>query len=161
MPILRDPFDPVSVYLAELKSWGPAVPLPNSRFLLQAMVSIRESLTNARERLVSQQGENTYAQAKNIADQLIQVRKDLTRIYRTKEELQKLHTNLVKQANGIETAINEHNKGLLSKLEHDVNTLYKKIQGVPKDEPSLVRLQLAEGNAANQQQVSLVVGLLG
>ena len=149
--------DPVSAYLAELKSWGPAVPLPNSRFLLQAMVSIRESLTNARERLVSQQGENTYAQAKNIADQLIQVQKDLTRIYRTKEELQKLHTNLVKQANGIETIINEHNKGLLSKLEHDVDTLYKKIQGVPKDEPSLVRLQLAEGNAANQQQVSLVV----
>ena len=148
---------PVSAYQAELKSWGSAVPLPNSGFLLQAMVSIREFLTNARERLENQQGENTYAQAKNIADQLIQVRKDLTRIYRAKEELQKLHTNLVKQANAIETAINEHNEGLLSKLEHDVDALYKKIQGVSQDEPSLVRLQLAEGNAANQQQVSLVV----
>ncbi len=149
--------EPVSTYLAELKSWEPALPLPNSGLLLQGMVSIRESLTNARERLENQQGENTYTQAKNIADQLIQVRKDLTRIYRTKEELEKLHTNLVKQANGIETAINEHNEGLLSKIEHDVDTLYKKIQGVPQDEPSLVRLQLAKGNAANQQQVSLVV----
>ena len=149
--------EPVSAYLAELKSWEPALPLPNSGFLLQAMVSIRESLTNARERLENQQGENTYAQAKNIADQLIQVRKDLTRIYRTKEELQKLNADLVKQTNGIETAINEHNEELLSKLEHDVDSLYKKIQGVPQDEPSLVRLQLAEGNAANQQQVSLVV----
>ena len=149
--------EPVSAYLAELKSWELALPLPNRGFLLQAMVSIRESLTNARERLESQQGENTYAQAKNITDQLIQVRKDLTRIYRAKEELQKLHANLVKQTNGIETAINEHNVELLSKLEHDVDALYKKIQGVPQDEPSLIRLQLAEGNAANQQQVSLVV----
>ena len=80
--------EPVSTYLAELKSWEPALPLPNSGLLLQGMVSIRESLTNARERLENQQGENTYTQAKNIADQLIQVRKDLTRIYRTKEELE-------------------------------------------------------------------------
>ena len=149
--------EPISAYLAELKSWELTLPLPNSAFLLQAMVSIRESLANARERLESQQGENTYARAKTIADELIQVRKDLTRIYRTKEELRKLYADLVEQTNGIETAINEHNEGLLSKLEHDVEGLYKKIQGIPQDEPSLVRLQLAEGNAANQQQVSLVV----
>ena len=147
----------IAAYLGELKSWEPTLPRPNSGVLLQAMASIRESLTDARERLENQQGENTYAQAKNIADQLIQVRKDLTRIYRRKEELQNLHANLVKQTNGIETAINEHNEGLLSKLEHDVDALYKKIQGVHQDEPSLVRLQLAEGDAANQQQVRLVV----
>ena len=148
---------PVSDYLVKLKSWETALTLPNSGFLLQAMVSIRESLTEARERLENQQGENTYAQAKNIADQLIQIRKDLIRIHRTKEELQKLLADLIKQTNEIETAINEHNEELLSKLEQDVDALYKKIQGVPQDEPSLVRLQLAEGNAANQQQVSLVV----
>ena len=71
--------------------------------------------------------------------------------------MQNLHRNLVKLANAIETAINEHNEGLLSKLENDVDALYKKIQGVSQDEPSLVRLQLAGGSAANQQQVSLVV----
>ena len=149
--------EPVSSYLAVLKLWKPDLPLPNSAVLHQVMVCIRESLTNARDRLENQQGESTYAKAQNIADQLIQVRNDLTRIYRTKEELQKLHTELVKQANGIETVINEHNEGLLSTLEHDVDALYKKIQGVPQNESSLVRLQLAEGNAANQQQVRLVV----
>ena len=149
--------EPVSAYLSELKSWELGLPLPNSGFPIQAMVSIRESLTNARERLVSQQGENTYAEAKKIADQLIEVRKDLTRIYHTKKELQKLHANLVKQTNRIETAINDHNEGLLSQLEQDVDALYKKIQGIPQDEPSLVRLQLADGTVANQQQISLVM----
>ena len=71
--------------------------------------------------------------------------------------MQKLHSELVKQANLVETAINRHNENLLSKLEYDVDVLYKKIQGIRQDEPTLIRLQLAEGNAANQQQVRLVV----
>ena len=149
--------EPVSSYRGGLTLWEPDLPLPDIGLLLQAMVATRRSLTNARERLENQQGENTYAQAQNTADDLIQVRKDLNRIYRTKEELQKLHAELVKRAKDIETAINEHNGRLLSDLEHDVDGLYKKIQGVPRDEPSLVRLQLAEGNAANQQQIRLVV----
>lgn len=72
-------------------------------------------------------------------------------------ELQNLHTELIKLGNDIETTINAHNQRLLSELEHDVDNLYKKIQGVSQDESPLVRLQLAEGNAANQQQVRLVV----
>ena len=149
--------EPIASYLEALQLWNLDLALPDSGVLLQAMVSIRRSLTDARERLENQQGENTYAHAHNLIDQLIQVRNDLTRINRTKEELQKLHTELVKQANVIEAAINKHNEGLLSKLENDVDGLYKKIQGVPQGEPYLVRLQLAEGNAANQQQVRLVV----
>ena len=148
---------PVTDYLAELESWDHAIPLPDSRDLIQAFDSIRRFLIDARGRLEEQQGENTYAHAYNIANQLIQVRTDLTRIYRSKEELQKLHSELVKQANLIESAINRHNEGLLSELEHDVDVLYKKIQGVRQDEPTLIRLQLAAGSAANQQQVRLVV----
>ena len=98
---------------------------------------------------------------KKIADRLIQVRKDLTRIYRTKKELQKLHENLVKQTNRIETAINDHNEGLLSKLEQDVDALYKKIQGIPQDEPSLVRLQLAKRNRSEPTTSQPCNGLLG
>ncbi len=151
------PSKAVASYLAELKTWEANLPLPENAGLLQEMVSIRRSLTDARKRLEDRQGENTYAYAQNIADRLIQVRNDLARIYRAKEELQTLHTELVKQANVIETAINQHNEGLLSKLENDVDGLYKKIQGISQDEPRLTRLRLAEGNAANQQQVRLVV----
>ena len=149
--------EPVASYLAELKLWNPSLPLPDSEVLLQALVSTRSSLNDEREHLEELQGENTYAHAHNIANQLFQVRNDLKRIYRTKEELQKLHSELVKQANFVETAINKHNESLLSKLEDDVDVLYKKFQGIRQDEPTLIRLQLAEGNAANQQQVRLVM----
>ena len=148
---------PIISYLAELKLWRSDLPLPNSGDLFQAIVSIRTSLTETRDRLEAQQGENTYAHADNILGQLIQVQNDLTQIYRTKEQLRRLHVELVKQAKIIETAINEHNAGLLSELENDVAGLYKKIQRVPEDEPSLIRFQLAEGNLANQQQVRLVI----
>ncbi len=148
---------PVESYLTELKLWNPDFPLPNSGDLFQAIVSMRASLTETRNRLEEQQGENTYAHAHHILGQLIQVRSDLTQIYRTKEELRKLHVELVKQAKIVETAINEHNQILLSKLENDVDGLYKKIQGIPGDEPPMIRFQLAEETAANQQRVSLVI----
>ncbi len=148
----------VSSYLSALTSWASDHhALPDSGFLLQEMGATRISLTNARERLAAQQGEHTYTQAQNTADQLIQIRTDLNRIFRVKGELQKLLAELVKQTNATEKAINTHIDSLLSELERDVDQLYKKIQDVPLDEPSLIRLQLAEGNAANQQQIRLVV----
>ena len=148
---------PIVSYLTGLKLWSCDLPLPNSGDLFQAIVSIRASLNETRDRLEEQQGENTYAHGHDVLGQLIQVRSDLNQIYRTNEELQKLHVELVKQAKIVETAINEHNQVLLSKLENDVDGLYRKIQGVPGDEPPLIRFQLAEGTAANQQQVRLAI----
>ena len=121
------------------------------------MLSARQSLNDARHRLEDQQGENTYANAHKIVTQLIQVRKDLTRIYATKEELRELHGELVNQTNIIEATINGRNERLLAQLESDVDFLYKKIQGLPLSGPSLLRLQLAKGSAANQQQVRLAL----
>ena len=144
-------------YLEELRTWHHGLPLPNSASLEREVLSTRQSLKDARHQLENQQGENTYANAHKIVTQLIQVRKDLTRIYVTKEELRKLHGELVNQANTIEATINERNERLLSQLATDVDSLYKKIQGQSQSGPSLLRLQLAEGSAANQQQVRLVV----
>ena len=153
----EDDVEPLALYIDSIALWEHSMPLPGSDLLLPTMLATRISLANAQERLENQQGGNTYAQAQNTANQLIQVRKDLERINRIKEALQKLHADLANRANEIETAINEHNERLLSELERDVDGLYKKIQGIPANEPSLVRLQLAEGSAANQQQVRLVV----
>ena len=144
-------------YLEELRTWHHNLPLPNSESLEREVLSARQSLNDARQQLEEQQGENTYANAHKIVTQLIQVRKDLIRICRTKEELRKLLGELVNQASTIEATINRRIEGLLSQLESDVDALYKKIQGVSLNGPSLLRLQLAEGSAANQQQVRLVV----
>ena len=77
---MRPMLSPVASYLAGMKLWNHSLPLPDSEVLLQALVSIRSSLNDERERLEELQGENTYAHAHNIANQLIQVRNDLTRI---------------------------------------------------------------------------------
>ena len=79
------------------------------------------------------------------------------RINRTKAEFQKLYTELTNQATTIEKAIVEHTQGLISNLESDVDALYKKLQGAGKEEPPLIRFQLAGDNVSNQQQVRLVI----
>ena len=144
-------------YLADLKLWDFDRQSPNSADLFQALDSIHKSLTDARDRLEDQQGENTYANAHNIACELIQVRNHLNRINRTKRELHILYVELVDRAKSIEKAIVEHTEGLISKLEDDVDDLYKKIQGADEDDPPLIRFQLAGEDTSNQQQVRLVI----
>ena len=149
--------EPVVAYHAALDAWNSGPPLPHSTELFQAMVSIHSLLTEARDRLVMQQGENTYSNAQGIARDLVRIKDDLDRIKRTQAEIQKLYTELEMLAKVIETAIVNHIQQLFSKLESDVDGLYKKIQGIAADEPAIVRLQLADENAANQQQVRLVI----
>ena len=144
-------------YHAKLKLWNTDLPLPSSADLLQTLGSTRILLADARDRLVDQQGENTYANAYKIALELIQVKSHLERINRTKAEFQKLYTELTSQATTIEKAIVEHTQGLISELESDVDALYKKLQGADEDDPPLIRFQLAGQSAANQQQVRLVI----
>ena len=149
--------NPVADYLAALNLWSTGMPSPSSADLLQALGSTLKLLVDARDRLVNQQGENTYARAHNIAGELIQVKSHLDRINRTKAEFQKLYTELTNQATTIEKAIVEHTQGLISNLESDVDALYKKLQGAGKEEPPLIRFQLAGDNVSNQQQVRLVI----
>ena len=153
----EDETKPVVAYQTELEAWDYHLPTPDSTKLLRATGSILGSLTQTRDHIVMQQGENTYANAHQIAIDLTQIKSELNRIKRTKAELQNLHTELVKQTKAIETSIVEHITRLFSKLESDVDNLYKKIQGVDTDEPAIVRLQLADENAANQQQVRLTI----
>ena len=148
---------PVADYSAEINSWNSDLPSPISTDLFQALAPIHNSLTKARDQLLDQQGENTYTNAYNTAQELIQVKNHLDRIYRTKAEYQTLHTQLILQGNSIEKGLVEHTQGLVSKLESDVDSLYKKLQGVDEEEPPLIRFQLPEESAANQQQVRLVI----
>ena len=144
-------------YLENIRVWQRNLSLPNGETLAKAMLPVRQSLSDARRRLEGEQGEGTYANAHNVATRLVQLRNDLARIYRAKDELKKLHGQLVTTTRAIEAAINAYNESLLLQLGNDVDSLYKKIQGVSSNEPSLLGLQLAEGSAANQRQVRLVV----
>ena len=78
--------------------------------------------------LEEKEGDSTYAGALRTITELVQVREDVLRIQRTKTELKELNEQLGVQASLIESAINENIQSLLTELEADVNTLYKKIQ---------------------------------
>lgn len=147
----------VLAYLGDLKVWQRNLSLPDGEALAKELLPVRRSLSDAKRRLESEQGESTYANAHNVATKLVQLRNDLSRIYRTKEALEKLHGQLVTKARVIEATINAYQENLLSQLGNDVDKLYKKIQGVSSDESSLLRLQLAEGSVANQRQIRLEV----
>ena len=148
---------PVAEYLTELNLWGTGLPSPSSADLVQALGSTTKSIADTRERLVDRQGENTYAKAYYTAQELIQVKNDLTRINRIKVELQTLYAELTVMATSIEKSIVDHIQGLFSNLEIDVDALYKKLQGADEEEPPLIRFQLAGEGASSQQQVRLVI----
>ncbi len=150
--------DQCAAYRGELDLWTLGQPLPESRELLQALSSVHTLIDTARQRLVAGQGESTYANAVKSILELLQIKADLGRIHRFDKEHQNLNEELVRQANSIETAIVGHTRQLISQLETDVNSLYQSIQGTAGVEnPVTILLQMSDDDAANQQQVRLVI----
>ena len=144
-------------FLEQMEGWEFGLPVPEYDDLACAMSSVRTALTETKLRLIEQQGEGSYASALQLFSELVQVKDDLERIHRTKEELRKIFEQLAIQSRLIETAINQHILGLLDELEADVNDLYWKIQGSSLDSPAAIHLRLSEESAANQQQLRLVI----
>ena len=147
----------VSDYLAELKEWSLNDPAPISKDLIAALSEIRSTLDSTKSEIERKQGDNTYANASDKAGRLLQLKKDVETIRRTKAHLDQLHEKLTTQTQIIEDRINNHVQKLLTSLEDEVNRLYLKMQKPVDPTRSKIRFWLSPDPSKNQQQVRLVV----
>ena len=152
-----DEMEPTTTYLDTLNQWDPDATALESQGLAISMKGIHEHLSEAKRKLTEEQGESTYANALQKFNELVRVKGDVCRINRTKEELGKLYDELRVQSGYVESEINRHIQELLSKLEKEVNALYKQIQGSSQQDVAVIRLVLSEEGAANQQQLRLSI----
>lgn len=146
----------VVAYRDKIQSWKVGNSAPDSTEAVKELHDIHSLITTEKDRIESQQGERTYANALRVANQLLQIKSDLVRIKINKSELQNLHNELDKQTFAINKAIVEHTQNLIGRLQEAVDYLYKEIQGNEEDAPP-VRLELPEESEKNQQRINLLI----
>lgn len=146
----------VLAYLERLKSWHIHEEAPDSNAAINALTNIHSSILVAIDRIEQRQGEHTYRNAFDTAQELIRIKTDLDRISRTKAELRLLHEELDRQAHAINKDIADHIQSLIGKLQVDVSTLYKEIQGNSGD-PIPIRIEFPDEDDTDQQRAQLVI----
>lgn len=142
-------------YIELVNEWKMGDKTPDSLNAVKELQLLYSSLYEEKERIERQQGEHTYGKALIIVKKLHQVKADLQRIRQTKEELKTLHKNLNNQALIINKAIGEHTQNLITKLQKDINFLFKEIQR--GDDVPNIRLELPEEGETNQQRIQLLI----
>ena len=147
----------LSGYLTRLKAWTLNDDAPKSEIFLGALNKTLTSLKRSKAEIENQQGNNTFARARERAENLIQLKGDVNTILRTKTHLVKLYDHLNNQGQIIEDRINQHIQTLLSDLEEEVNRLYLKMQRPDDPDSSKVHFWLSPDPSKNQQQIRLVV----
>jgi hypothetical protein len=143
-------------YLDKLKVWKIGDQTPASDDAVMELTALTSLLTEKRQHIEMQQGENTYANALEIVSQLIKIKSRLKRIQCAKTELLTLHEELNRQALVINKKIVEHIQNLIGKLQHGMDILYSGIQGEEGNAPP-IRFDLPGENDANQQCIQLLI----
>ena len=146
----------ISAYLEKMKLWKAGGRAPDSAQAVQALNALHASISAERDRIERQQGQHTFAKGLKIADDLLQLKAELERIRRTKAELHALHDELNKQAFAVNKAIVEHTQSLIGTLQHDVDNLYRDIQGRDENPPP-IRFELPGEDDTNQQRIQLLI----
>lgn len=139
-----------------IEAWEVGGDKPGSDAAIASLTSARSDLNGEIERIEKAQGEHTYANALKTTDDLIELKYGLAHISRSKEELEKIHTELNRQASAINHAIAHHINQLIGELRKRVNSIYKGIQGDDQDVP-LIRLELPPEDETNQQRIHLKI----
>ena len=142
--------------LAAVKTWRVGDQLPDSTKLKPELVEFCASITVAKDVIEANQGQHTYASALSVADKLIHIQSELTRIQKTKLHLASLNEELTKQALFIGKAIVVYTQGLITLLQNDVDNLYKEIQGGTEHAPPIY-FSLPAEEERNQQRVQLLI----
>jgi len=143
-------------YLDTAKPWNVGNAAPESQEAMAELTELLSLVSEETDRIVRLQGEHTYAKAFETANRLIEIKLHLSRIRRTKTELQALHEELNRQARIINKAVVEHAQYLVTKLQKDVDSLYKEIQGGNVNAPP-IRLELPGEDDVNQQRIQLLI----
>ena len=155
---MRYEFDATALsdYVKQLDTWKPSSPAPDSRTVVRTIRSLHASLVEAIKRLLMQQGEYTYSDALEKANELLNIKGELNRIHRTKIALRALDEQLHSQAQYIDKSIKAHTGRLIRNLQGEVDTIYRKLQGSEENTPP-IRFLLADEDEANQQTIRLVI----
>ena len=144
-------------YSAKVKDWSIGEEAPISKGFANALNTNHASLKNAKSEIELKQGDNTYANAHDTARRLIRLKGDVEIIFRERDHLSQLHSQLTDQIQSIEDRINDHIRKLVEGLQDEVNRLYKKMQHPVVPDPPTVRFWLSADPSKNQQQVRLSV----
>ena len=152
----EDKMEQITVYHQVVKNWKPGESTPDNADILAELKSLHGSISAEKERIENQQGEHTYAKAIDILDQLLQSKVNLERIEQTKDKLEELLQQLNQQDRVINANIVAHTRGLIDKLQDNINELYKEIQCSNESAP-LIRFELPDDEKTNQQRIELLI----
>ena len=146
--------DAVTAYRGAVESWKVGEKAPDSKGATDALTRLNASVSADKERIGRQQGKQTYGNALDKVRRLIAIEADLDRIGRTRDELEIIRDNLNRQVEAFDIAVVEHVRSLVDKLQDEVGTIYKVIQGPHANVPP-IRIRLAEEGDAHQRSAQL------
>ena len=146
----------VADYSRALGRWNIDEELPGSREVVSALSRAYTSIAGQIMQIEAQQGEHTYAKAHETVIKLLRFKADLERIARTKAQLGSLQIELARQVLEIDKVIVGHIQSLIGKLQDDVASIYRDIQGAGWSSPP-IRIELPAQDGIDQQKAQLLI----
>ena len=146
----------VADYSRALGLWNIDVELPGSREVVSALCRVYTSIAGQIMQIEAQHGEHTYAKAHETVTTFLSLKADLERITCTKAELRSLQIELDRQVLIIDKAIVDHIQSLIVKLQDDVASIYRDIQGAGWSVPP-IRIELPGKDGIDQQRAQLLI----
>jgi hypothetical protein len=146
----------IAGYAQDVKKWKQGMPAPDNTAAVGELLALHRQLGTEKKLLLERQGEHTYAKALDVATSIIDLRTELRRIGRKKEELLKLNAELDRQCNAINKAVAQHVSECIAALRNKINELYGDIQGDGSDAPPIY-LTLPDEDDTNQQRMQLLI----
>ena len=145
----------VTAYHDALKSWKAGEAMPDSSNATGELERLYVSVSGDMERMGQRQDRHTYGSALKTICDLLEIKANLGRIDRIRDELEAVSDSLVRQTLAFNNAIVKHIGSKIQSLEDKAREIYRTIQDT--DDAPRIKIRLAGEDKDKKREASLSI----